>query len=77
MALARGRAGKAAQSYLEFGKWLRERYLSAASGVDAVGAERYARSARYYTGADLDLADTYEFGWAELHRIEARIAQVC
>jgi len=75
-ALAQG-AGNAAQSYLEFGEWLREHYLSKASEDDAVGAERYARSARYYTGADLDLADTYDFGWAELHRIEARIAEVC
>jgi len=76
LALAK-RADKAAQSYLEFGEWLREHYLSAASEDDAVGAERYARAARYYTGADLDLTDTYDFGWAELHRIEARIAQVC
>ncbi|MGH9055933.1 MAG: DUF885 domain-containing protein [Acidimicrobiales bacterium] len=71
------RASRAAQSYLEFGDWLRERYLPAASEKDAVGADRYAQAARYYTGADLDLADTYAFGWAELHRIELRIAEVC
>ncbi len=71
------RGSRAAQSYLEFGDWLRERYLPTASEKDAVGPDRYSRAARFYTGADLDLADTYAFGWAELHRIEARIAEVC
>ncbi len=37
------------------------------------GRERYALAARYFTGSDLDLEDTYAFGWDELHRIEDRM----
>ncbi len=70
-------AGAAARAYLEFGDWLRTVYLPGATPVDPVGRERYQVAARYYTGADLDLQDTYLFGWAELHRIEAQMAAVC
>ena len=75
---ALGRAArKAGDAYLEFGAWLRRDYLPRADPIDPVGAERYARAARYFTGAHLDLDDTYHFGWAELNRIEARMAALC
>ncbi len=70
-------AGVAAQAYLELGAWLRDEYLASATQRDPVGRERYALAARYFTGAQLDLADTYAWGWDELHRIEARMAEVC
>jgi uncharacterized protein (DUF885 family) len=75
-ALERG-ARSASQAYLDLGAWLRRDYLPAATPIDPVGRERYALCARYFTGSDLDLEDTYEFGWAELYRIEARMAEVC
>ena len=68
-------ARAAAHAYLDFGAWLRQDYLPAANPVDPVGRERYALAARYYTGSDLDLEDTYAFGWAELHRIEDQDGQ--
>ena len=34
--------------------------------ADGVGAERYAVAARLSLGADIDLAEAYEWGWAEL-----------
>ena len=37
-------------------------------------AERYAVAARISLGADIDLAEAYEWGWAELARIEAEMA---
>ncbi len=70
-------ATAAAGSYLELASWLRTEYLPASSSKDAAGRERYALGSRYFTGADLDLDDTYDFGWAELHRIEDRMAAVC
>jgi len=70
-------ASSAAFAYLELGDWLREQYLPGATPVDAAGRERYALAARYYTGSELDLEDTYAFGWAELHRIDERMAAVC
>jgi uncharacterized protein (DUF885 family) len=72
------RAGtQAANAYLELGAWLRDRYLPEATPVDPVGRERYALAARYFTGSELDLEDTYAFGWDELYRIEDRMAAVC
>ncbi len=74
--LERG-ARAAARAYLEFGTWLRQDYLPGATPVDPVGRDLYSVSARYFTGSELDLEDTYRFGWSELHRIEARMSSVC
>jgi len=62
-------AGRAASAVAGFRDWLREDYLAAAEGTpDAVGRERYQRSARYFTGADLDLDTDYDWAWSEFHR---------
>ena len=70
--LARGAAG-ATQAYDELARWLRESYAPVASDTDAVGAERYQRLARAYSGTDLDLDETYAWGWDDLARITARM----
>jgi uncharacterized protein (DUF885 family) len=54
-------------------KFLREEYLPIANPNDAVGAERYAVWARYFTGAQLDLPATYEWGKKELKAINDRM----
>jgi uncharacterized protein (DUF885 family) len=69
-------ARSAARAYLEFGSWLRQEYLPGATPVDPAGRDLYTVAARYFTGSDLDLEDTYQFGWSELRRIEARMASV-
>jgi uncharacterized protein (DUF885 family) len=38
---------------------------------DAAGRERYAVESRFFTGVDLDLEETYAWGWEELARIVA------
>ena len=70
-------ARQAAFAYVELSAWLGDHYSGGATEVDAVGRERYGSAARYFTGSDLDLDDTYEFGWNELHRIEGRMREVC
>ncbi|MGO9198408.1 MAG: DUF885 domain-containing protein [Acidimicrobiales bacterium] len=70
-------AGEASRAYLELGAWLREHYVPVATPVDPVGRERYALAARSFTGAQLDLEDTYAWGWTELYRIEGRMAALC
>ena len=60
--------------YQETARYLREQYAPRASERDGVGAERYAIAARQSLGADLDAAEAYEWGWAELARIEAEMA---
>jgi uncharacterized protein (DUF885 family) len=55
--------------------WLRDEYGPQASehGRDPVGAERYARYARYWTGADLDLQDAYDWAWTEFAAIDEQL----
>lgn len=74
-ALERG-AREAEQAYLELADWLRQDYLPDATTQDMAGRERYALCARYFTGSELDLDETYRFGWDELGRIEAEMARV-
>ncbi len=57
-----------------FRDWLREEYAPACEGTpDAVGRERYLLLARNATGADLDLADAYDWAWAQFHDTLARM----
>jgi uncharacterized protein (DUF885 family) len=69
-------AAKATEAYAQTARFLREEYAPRALPKDAVGAERYQLGARAFLGADIDLADTYQWGWDELHRIEQRMATV-
>jgi uncharacterized protein (DUF885 family) len=61
-------------AYADLARYLREEYAPRAAENDGVGPERYAVAARLILGADLDARDAYEWGWAELHRIEAEMA---
>jgi uncharacterized protein (DUF885 family) len=55
--------------------WLRDEYGPPARehARDQVGAERYARFARYWTGADLDLQDAYDWAWTEVAAIDEQL----
>ncbi len=65
-------AGDAA--YGAFATFLRERYLPQAIVRDAVGEERYARYSRSWNRCDLDLHETYDWGWDEIARIDGEMA---
>jgi uncharacterized protein (DUF885 family) len=67
-------AAQAHRGYQEIARYLREDYAPRAAERDGAGAERYALAARLSLGADIDLAEAYEWGWAELGRIEAELA---
>jgi uncharacterized protein (DUF885 family) len=66
-------AAVADEGYAETARYLREEYAPRAAPGDGVGPERYAVGARLSLGADIDLAEAYEWGWAELARIEAEM----
>ena len=68
-------AGAAGGAYAAFARYLRQRYLAVARPRDAVGRDRYALGARVHNGADLDLRETYDWGWQELRRIERELDQ--
>jgi uncharacterized protein (DUF885 family) len=67
-------AAAAHEGYREMARYLREDYAPRATEIDGVGAERYAVAARLSLGTDIDLAEAYEWGWAELQRIETEMA---
>ncbi|GAA4347545.1 DUF885 domain-containing protein [Angustibacter luteus] len=69
-------AAVAAHSYTELATFLREELLPVAREADAVGREEYALRSRYFLGATVDLDETYEWGRAELARIEAEMRVV-
>jgi uncharacterized protein (DUF885 family) len=67
-------AAGAAAAVAELRDWMNADYLPRAAGTpDGMGEERYLRSARLWTGADLDLAEIQEWGWSEYHRIRGEM----
>jgi uncharacterized protein (DUF885 family) len=72
-ALAAG-ALDAHAAYADMADWLRRVYAPRAAEADGVGAERHAVARRLVLGADLDPVESYEWAWAELHRIEDELA---
>ncbi|WP_426562501.1 DUF885 domain-containing protein [Angustibacter sp. McL0619] len=69
-------AAVAAHAYDELARFLREELLPVARQADAVGREEYGLRSRYFLGAEVDLDETYEWGRAELARIEAEMREV-
>ena len=69
-------ATAATAAYARAGSFLRDVYAPAARGEDGVGAESYVAWARAFNGVELDLRETYDWGWEELHRLEAEMALV-
>ncbi|MDX1469347.1 MAG: DUF885 domain-containing protein [Acidimicrobiia bacterium] len=53
----------------EFAAWLRHTYLPAARAQDAIGEESYNRGVERFLGMQLDLEETYRWGWEEVHRL--------
>lgn len=69
-------ADRATRAYASLARFLSEEYAPHAAERDPVGADRYSRLARVFNGMELDLHETYEWGWAELHRIEHAMGEV-
>jgi uncharacterized protein (DUF885 family) len=70
------KADDATAAYASFARYLVDEYSPHASEKDPVGAERYAVWARVFNGTELDLQETYAWGWDELHRIEHAMRSV-
>jgi uncharacterized protein (DUF885 family) len=70
-------AAKSAQNACkETSTWLLESYLPKATDKDAVGHDRYIQWARYFSGAELDLEEIYNWGVQDLANINARMWKV-
>lgn len=67
-------ASLAAAATAELRDWLCTNYLPKVSATpDSVGAGHYRSWARFWTGADLDLHETYAWGWEEYRGILAEM----
>ncbi|MBA0051704.1 DUF885 domain-containing protein [Streptomyces sp. AJS327] len=67
---------EATAALAELRAWMESVYAPAvADAPDPVGRERYARSSRFFNGADLDLQEAYEFGWSEYHRLMGQMRE--
>lgn len=69
-----GEAAAAAAAFTDFGSWLRDDYAAIATPHDPIGTERYRLLVRFHNGTELDLDDTYAWGWEELRTIQSRMA---
>lgn len=67
------RASAAASAFGELGDFMAE-MAPRGREADGVGRERYSLASRYFLGAEVDLEETYAWGWAELKRIEDDMA---
>ena len=67
-------AATASAAAADLRDWLRAEYLSRSAGTpDGVGADHYRLWARYWTGAALDLAETYDWGWSQYRDLRAQV----
>ncbi|MEU5692663.1 DUF885 domain-containing protein [Actinosynnema sp. NPDC020468] len=69
-------AKAAAEAYADLAVFLREDLAPRAPSKDAVGEDVYRLWSRYFIGSRLDLAEAYEWGWAEFTRVETEMKQV-
>ncbi len=63
-------ATAASDAYSAMGRFLRDHLLPRGRDRDGVGRDRYEPESRYFLGAQIDLDETYAWGWEELRRIE-------
>lgn len=69
-------AAAAGQAFADFGRFLADEVAPQAGQRDAVGRDVYSVASRYFLGAAVDLDETYEWGIAELARIEQEMREV-
>ncbi|MEV4007879.1 DUF885 domain-containing protein [Actinomadura sp. NPDC049753] len=67
-------ASGASAALEEFAAFLSGELAARAPERDALGADRYRLGVRDFLGTDLDLAETYAWGWEELARVESEMA---
>jgi uncharacterized protein (DUF885 family) len=71
-----GAAAAATEATARFAEFLRGELLPRAPETDGVGRDLYAVTARAFLGENVDLDETYAFGWDELAQLTAEMRQV-
>jgi uncharacterized protein (DUF885 family) len=72
----RAAAKEAEAAYADLAAWLRSDIAPKATAKEACGEERYLRWSAYWSGATLDLRETYEWGYQDLRRINTRMWEI-
>ncbi|MEQ6902419.1 DUF885 domain-containing protein [Nocardioides sp. YIM 152588] len=67
-------AEQASAACAELGRFTETDLAPRGREVDGVGRDHYALASRYFLGAEVDLEETYRWGWEELKRIEDDMA---
>lgn len=65
----RALAGAASAATASFGMFLSDELEPQGLDKEGVGREVYALASRYFLGAEVDLDETYAWGWTELQRL--------
>jgi uncharacterized protein (DUF885 family) len=68
-------AQRAQAAALSIAAWMRDVHAPRSVEVDGVGSAAYAPWAKHFTGSDLDLRATYEWGVQDLQQINDRMYQ--
>ncbi len=66
----------AATAYGDLSDFLSTELAPKAPTKDAVGSQVYPLRLKYFTGATVDLAELYQWGWDEFFRIETEMKQI-
>jgi uncharacterized protein (DUF885 family) len=59
----------------EMAAYLTDTYAPEATDRDAVGLERYTLASRTFNGIELDLAETYHWGWEQLRWVNVEMSK--
>ncbi|PUA82157.1 DUF885 domain-containing protein [Nocardioides currus] len=70
-----GAAAAASRAFAAFGLFLSDELEPQGRDKEGVGRERYALESRYFLGAEVDLDETYAWGWTELQRLADLMAE--
>ncbi|NGN96013.1 DUF885 domain-containing protein [Nocardioides sp. KC13] len=62
-------AAKANEAFAEFGRFMSDDLVPHGLPKEAVGRDHYRLYSRRYLGAEIDLEETYAWGWEELKRL--------
>ncbi|MFE7228744.1 DUF885 domain-containing protein [Nocardioides sp. NPDC057577] len=62
-------ARRANEAFTEFGRFMADDLVPNGLPKEAVGRDHYQLSSRRYLGAEIDLEETYAWGWEELKRL--------
>jgi uncharacterized protein (DUF885 family) len=66
-----------ASIFSKFTQFLSYEYIKRATVNDAVGFDRYKNYAKRYIGNDIDINDTYSWGYTEVTKLVGEINMVC